>query len=431
MTEAPIPVYYEASVLGLGRRIAQGRTGIYRVIRELMVALVQSCPDIELIPFSLSPHESQDLIEELDELEIVHTFAQKAEATNSNTLEECLEVTRNRQKSRIRRSLAHRLHHAYRQFNQRRWQAKISKEIRRKSPFSVLHLNHQDAPVIRVRPGSRVYTMYDLIPLSLPQFFQDGQREIFRKYLKNISTNDWVVCISEYTRKQLIDFHPIANPDRCIVAPLAASPTLFKPISDSMNIQSVKTQINLAENESYFLSVCTLEPRKNLVSVVRAYGRYTQASKEPHPPKLVLTGSAGWGDTGLAEEIQAQGLEDLVIITGYLNDQQLAPLYSGATAFLYPSVFEGFGLPVLEAMQCGCPVITSNSTSIPEVAGEACILVDPLDVESIASSMSMVHNNPRLRAELSSKGIIQASTFSWERCARIVADVYQKAARGV
>jgi glycosyltransferase involved in cell wall biosynthesis len=148
-------------------------------------------------------------------------------------------------------------------------------------------------------------------------------------------------------------------------------------------------------------------------------------------PPLVLAGAQGWGDTDLTREIDKLGLRQRVHLPGRVPDGLLSALYSAADVFVYPSYYEGFGLPVLEAMTCGAPVITSNCSSLPEVAGDAAILVDPADAAALAAAMSLVINTPELRDRMRTLGIEQARKFSWQRAAQQTVGVYRQVVAGV
>jgi len=139
---------------------------------------------------------------------------------------------------------------------------------------------------------------------------------------------------------------------------------------------------------------------------------------------LVIAGWEGWGDKSWRDTIQGAGLEKRIVFTGYVDDETLACLYSGATAFVYPSLYEGFGLPILEAMSCGCPVICSNVSSMPEVAGKAAILISPFDAEDLAFAIDIVSGDQDMRCQLIQKGLERAAEFSWRRTAELTRDVF-------
>jgi len=173
----------------------------------------------------------------------------------------------------------------------------------------------------------------------------------------------------------------------------------------------------------YILNVGTLEPRKNLDGLLRAFAR---AKRGGLPHTLVITGARGWGESRLAPLVEQLGILDSVVFTGFIEDEDLPHLYRGADFFVYPSLYEGFGLPVLEAMACGTPVITSDSSSIPEVAGEAALLVDPRSETELAAAMLRLAGDVLLRDSLRDRGISQAARFSWARTVRETFSIYHE-----
>lgn len=227
---------------------------------------------------------------------------------------------------------------------------------------------------------------------------------------RNIKSADSVVSISKATRSDLIKILGV-DEKKIIPINLAASEKVFFNCKKS-SVDIVLKKYNI--RKKYILSVCTLEPRKNLKAALKAFS-LLENKKELY---FVLTGMMGWLNKDFYELFKKYGIADNIIVTGFVPDEDLAPLYSGAELFVYPSIYEGFGLPVLEAMQCGCPVITSNASSLPEVAGDAAILFDPFDVEDIKNKIKMVLNNSKLKNKMKKDGIQRAENFSWEMSAR-------------
>ena len=177
----------------------------------------------------------------------------------------------------------------------------------------------------------------------------------------------------------------------------------------------------------YILSLGTLEPRKNIVHLIRSFAQLVAQENLPDL-SLVLAGAAGWDYGSIFEELtRYPQLKQRIIFTGYVADEDLSPLYSGALVFVYPSFYEGFGLPPLEAMQCGTPVITSNTSSLPEVVGGAGIMLNPSDHEGLCQQMLAIYRSSALREELSARSLEQARKFSWTACARQTAAAYRRA----
>jgi alpha-1,3-rhamnosyl/mannosyltransferase len=178
----------------------------------------------------------------------------------------------------------------------------------------------------------------------------------------------------------------------------------------------------------YILSVGTLEPRKNLTTAIKAYARLPETIRQDMP--FVIAGMKGWRTDGLDKEVAALIEKGQIRRLGYVPDEALPALYSGARAFVYPSLYEGFGLPPLEAMACGTPVIVSNRSSLPEVVGDAGLKVEALDVDGLAGAMNQVIEDDVLRASLRQRGMERAKGFSWRRCAEETLAVYRKVVTG-
>jgi glycosyltransferase involved in cell wall biosynthesis len=166
----------------------------------------------------------------------------------------------------------------------------------------------------------------------------------------------------------------------------------------------------------YILAVGNLQPRKNLLRLIEAFAQLITERRIPH--QLVLAGKAKWRESDIHRTVRRLGIEDRIVFTGRVPDEDLACLLNGAELFVYPSLYEGFGLPVLEAMACGTPVVTSNCTSIPEVAGDAALLVDPYRVDELADAIHHVLSDESLRARLREKGLARSQMFSWRQTAR-------------
>jgi len=201
-------------------------------------------------------------------------------------------------------------------------------------------------------------------------------------------------------------------------APCAADP-IYRPLSPEEVARFRATQ---ALPTPYIFYLGTLEPRKNVVRLLEAYARLRQRGITEYP--LVLAGAKGWGYEEIFARVQELGLDEQVRFVGYVP-YEAAPLwYNAAALFVYPSLYEGFGLPPLEAMACGTPVVASNTSSLPEVLGEAALLVDPLDVEALAEAMARALLQPALRERLRQAGLARAACFSWRRMAEQTMAVY-------
>ena len=297
----------------------------------------------------------------------------------------------------------------------------LSAELRR-NPVDVLHVQFTAPPF---SPCPVVVSIHDLSFEHLPQTFNWRSRKQLRITVRRSAREAaQVIALSEYARNDIINTYRV-SPEKISAIPLAAA-AHFRPIRNEEELRRVRQAFGL-EGE-YILSVGAIQPRKNLGRLVAAYSRLRRAKPEGKLPKLVLAGKCSWLYDETLRAIKELELSDSVILTGYVPESDLPALYSGALCFIYPSYFEGFGLPPLEAMQCGVPVIVGNQTSLPEVVGDAGVLVDPFDVDALAAAIEKVISDSNLRAELSVQGLARAKLFGWQETARQTLVVYQKAA---
>ncbi|HIQ01906.1 MAG TPA: glycosyltransferase family 1 protein, partial [Anaerolineales bacterium] len=225
---------------------------------------------------------------------------------------------------------------------------------------------------------------------------------------------------SEATKQDLVARYS-TPPEKVTVAYPGYDETLA-PVRDPTAVAAVKARYDITGD--YFLHLGTLQPRKNLSRLLAAFSNLKSETQ------LVLAGRGGWLYNDLFAQARRMGLEDRVLFPGYIPEADKAPLLSGALAFVFPSLYEGFGLPVLEAQACGCPVICADTSSLPEVAGEGALLVDPADTEGLARGMARLAQDAALRAELVERGFANLRRFSWERCARAVLEVIERLMEG-
>lgn len=265
-----------------------------------------------------------------------------------------------------------------------------------------------------IGPRRTVVTVHDLGYLVYPQAHTPFQRwylDVSTRWNARAATT--VIADSKATRRDLIKRYGIDRHKIVVIYP--GRDQSLQPVTDPTRLEAVRETYGLPPR--YFSYVGTLQPRKNLVRLVEAYRLLFDQYPAPVIPDLVLAGKRGWLYDAIFARVQALGLTDHVHLPGYVAQEDLAPLLSGAHAFLMPSLYEGFGLPILEAMACGTPVICSDTSSLPEVAGDAALLVDPEDTWSIADGMGRLLSNDALRAELIERGFAQAECFDWTRCA--------------
>ena len=271
--------------------------------------------------------------------------------------------------------------------------------------------------------AARVVTIHDAIPYVYPQTSTRLDWLIYHVWLPlAVRQADAVITVSEQSRKDILTHLPVL-PERVVVVSEAAD-RRFHPMEPAEVAPILRTY---DVQQPYILYVGALESRKNLPRLLEAYALLREWSPQW---RLVIVGARKWKFSPIFDAVQRLGLETHVTFTGYVEDEHLPALYAGADLFAFPSLYEGFGLPVLEAMACGTPVVTSNASSLPEVAGDAALLVDPYDVEQIAQAMWLVLSQPALAAALREKGLARAAQFSWERTARETIAVYERVLAG-
>jgi glycosyltransferase involved in cell wall biosynthesis len=293
--------------------------------------------------------------------------------------------------------------------------------IERVAPDSALvHSLELDYPVATRKPW--VVTIHDLGPLTHPQYFSRGRPWLRERALDQaLRSAAAIVAVSRATADAVEQYAGTSLQDRLHVVHEGVSKEFFETRSRDC-LTGLKGLP--PTGAPYFLWTGSLNPRKNLGNVVRAF----ELAANHCPHHLVLAGGLGWDHGELTSAIERSVVRDRIHRPGYVSDAQLQALYQGATAFLYVSFFEGFGLPILEAMAGGCPVITSNISSMPEIAGDAALLVDPACPEEIADAMQRLASDEQLRSNVLNRGSARAREFSWDECARSMMKVYHQVA---
>lgn len=282
----------------------------------------------------------------------------------------------------------------------------------------IIHQPCFSAPVFS--KGKVVVTVHDLIALLYGKDIPFFSRMYFAHWMPfSYRKADRIIAISEHTKNDLIKYLKI--PPRKIRVIFEAADESFKVIRDSGKIEKIKAKYKTGNN--YFLHIGTLNPRKNLEFLINVFFKISLVFPQFN---LVITGKRGWYYEGLFRLVQDLHLENKVIFTGYIDDKDKPYLYNGAKLFLFPSLYEGFGLPPLEAMACGTPVISSNSSSLPEVVGEGGVLLPPDNQPEWVKSIKQLITNKKLFEKYRQLGLKQAKKFSWEKCARETLKVYEE-----
>jgi glycosyltransferase involved in cell wall biosynthesis len=281
-------------------------------------------------------------------------------------------------------------------------------------PSHVLPLYH---------PRRSVVTVHDLGHRYYPEAHTAGQRQYLEWSTRyHVRTAAHLLADSQATKDDLVHLYG-ADHGRITVAYLGVDPSVL-PVHDPDRLAEVRNKYGIAG--PYILYLGTLQPRKNLVRLIEAFASLSEVQPEGGRLQLVLAGRPGW----LSEDILARpgqlGLANQVVCPGFVDNADRAALYSGASLFVMPSLYEGFCLPILEAMACGVPVVCSNVSSIPEVAGDAALLFDPLDVEALSRALDRALKSEDLRKRMTERGLERAKLFTWAQCAERVLDVLER-----
>lgn len=293
-------------------------------------------------------------------------------------------------------------------------------DIADRDGIDLLHCPDHVAIVVRQAHCPIVLTIHDLTTLSHPKTHSARARFYMQALMPaSIRRAARIVCVSHSTELELHRYFEDAESKTTVVHSAASG--RFRLI-EPYKVTGVLRRWKLA-SDSYLLYLGTIESRKNLEGLIRAYAR---ACILPDSPVLAIAGRVRDSARHLLELPRTLGIEGKVHFLGYVDDDEAVALYNGALAFIYPSLYEGFGLPILEAMACGTPVITSNTSSMPEVAGDAAILVDPGDPQSLANAIVAVATQPELRTAMRNMGLARSSQFSWDRCARETVAVWEQ-----
>ncbi|MCY3932100.1 MAG: glycosyltransferase family 1 protein [Acidobacteria bacterium] len=363
-----------------------GGTGRYAInlTREILDEAAASRPDLEFVVFT-GPRSDPDVVVELGRRCETHRLTAGSSVIRSLT--------------------------------------QVPRAIRRLG-IDVFHgMDHVGIPFTG-RDARYVVTVHDVIPLILPETFTPRHRLVVRAALARVRRRaDRVLVPSEAVKRDLVERVSV-NEGLVVVTPEACD-RRFRPV-DAAAVRAVAARHDLPER--YVLAVGTLEPRKNLTRLLEAFSLLLGRRRIAPDYRLVLVGARGWLEGPIFRAVKELELEGHVLFTGFVADEDLPAVYTGASLFVFPSLHEGFGLPLLEAMACGAPVVASNVSSLPEVAGSAAVLVDPHDVEALAGAIAGVLEDDARRERLVAAGLARADEFSWRRTARQTLDVYSSLA---
>ncbi len=419
-----IPVILDSSLLGMGLYHRQARTGIWRVAEVLAQGLSQQ--SAVALSLAAPTHVAESLrwakMEQTDS-QTVYDFVNDHAGLHRARFENRLlaPFAPASLSAKLIRQSFYQLNRAVGRLNGRfavsRWPAGTVYH----SPLFVI-----PEAVRLARHVTKVQMIHDMIPVFHPEWFRAGEQTL-NQVLATLQPDMAIMVNSQATKDDFCHYTNF-DPARVWVTRLAASRELFYPEPDEAKQRAVQNRLNVGEGP-YLLSVATLEPRKNIAHLIRCFVRLIESGELPADVRLVLAGTRGWHlNAVLPGKSLPDAIKNRLVFTGFVPDTDLAALYSGAMAFVYPSLYEGFGLPPLEAMQCGLPVITSNVSSLPEVVGDAALTVSPTDADALCQALLRVVESPALRADLSRRALARAELFSWHTFVQQHLDLYRQIA---
>ncbi len=408
----------DVSLLGQGYYHQKARTGVFRVVENLATLLPNISSDLEII--------FADNLDLLSTIGYIHEniFNKKISFLNNPSQVSFTEFQNQILKifpyNSLSQKAVRRFFYEVNPYRNQFQQDVIENSNIYHSPYFPIPAQIQKAKTLK-----KLITIHDLIPIKYPEYFEHKSDNVVHQIVNSIKPDNFAICVSEATK---IDLLEISNLDesQVFVVPLAASNKLFYPVNDPISINLTLGKFSIPINQPYLLSISTLEPRKNIDAIIKSFADLI-LQENIQDLNLVLVGTKGWDFDKIFEAVNVTPhIKNRIIFTGYVPDEDLAALYSGALAFVYLSLCEGFGLPPLEAMQCGTPVICSNRTSLPEVIEKAGILVNPIDKDEITGAMLNIYQNDSLKNVLQYKSLERARFFSWDKFANQTWDIYQK-----
>lgn len=418
-----LEVIYDISFLGLGWKYPEGRTGVFNAQHKLLKALSEdrrcklylAAP--EFVPFALKFFEDNPLPG------VISLPPFQKEQKLGHNLEHILFHLENLQTDYKKLKIFHFLFKAFEHYLEKQLNKKDN-TLQGLDPQTLkkAHIYHSvkgiPSAFIRQYPVRIVTTIHDLIPLLTPQLSHPPFLAFFKKLLKSLKPGDAIVTPSDYVKKQII--HHLKWPENLVFTTPYGISEEFRIPKSVLQKEAVRNYYGIGD-APYFLTVGRQDTRKNLVHLIKAFLAF---EKKRPGCKLVMVGPA----SDASPSINAFLHESSLIYTGFIPEEDLSALYQSATAFIYPSYAEGFGLPVIEAMASGTPVITTALTSLPEVAGPAALYISPDKENDLIDALMTIFDNPSLSHDLKTKGLVQASSFTWENTARETLSIYEKMA---
>ncbi len=300
------------------------------------------------------------------------------------------------------------------------WEQAVLPRHMAANKLDVFHSPHYTIPLKCRIPT--VTTFHDMTFFSHPEVHERSKVVFFQRMIKLAADRaSAIIAVSESTKNDAVKFLGLQE-DRIDVVYEGVDVDFYRPLDETDGLEPVRAKYGLEKD--FILFVGTLEPRKNITGVIEAFSRVVGGVKKEY--NLVVAGTKGWNYQSVFELVQRLNIEREVVFTGYVPEEELPLLLNAASVFVYPSFYEGFGIPPLEAMACGTPVVTSNISSLPEVVGDAGILVDPNDPDAIADAIQRILSDDGLRRELAAKGVARAKLFSWQKAAGETLAIYRR-----
>ncbi len=289
--------------------------------------------------------------------------------------------------------------------------------------IQVLHSPDFIPPFRRRRTCRSVITIHDLNFLLYPEFLTPESASYYGQIDQAVRNCDHIIAVSESTKRDIIRL--TGAPENKITVVYEAAHPLYRPVHDEAFLQGIRSKFSLSD--PFILFVSTIEPRKNVTRLLEAYRHLLDSYHSP--ANLILAGEKGWLFDEVFALVHKLGLQERARFIGRVSPEDLLGLYNAAAVLVHPAFYEGFGLPPLEAMACGTPVVISNRSALPEIAGDAALMVDPTDVEGMAVAIWRLLTDQALHQQMSEKGLTRARLFSWERAAQETLEIYRRLAQ--